>query len=324
MSPIPAWKRAGLSVQHNKTQEDENDLLETRRIDTAELTKNQLKKVSNKRKLQEALGTSSGKNNGGNKKPPKRIKLPKSERKPPPVKDQLTYLKQFAYDKANWKFNKLKQNWILKNLRDIPNEYEPELILYLSTLQGGSRDRLVDELKQVIEKWNVKYEETERKIEERLLNGDNKEQEPEEPTQEKEELKDEAKTDESKENHDELNLEYVVRCKAILDSLIDGKVEVKGHGNEHRTQNDNSESSKNNTEEENVGGVGDEIKVENKDEVEDNDEIVDPRAEGKKDKKRKDKKGKKEKKKKSKSKARSESPSETSDTPNLIINEVDV
>lgn len=44
MSPIPAWKRAGLSVQHNKTQEDENDLLETRRIDTAELTKNQLKK----------------------------------------------------------------------------------------------------------------------------------------------------------------------------------------------------------------------------------------------------------------------------------------
>lgn len=77
MSPIPAWKRAGLSVQHNKTQEDENDLLETRRIDTAELTKNQLKKVSNKRKLQEALGTSSGKNNGGNKKPPKRIKLPK-------------------------------------------------------------------------------------------------------------------------------------------------------------------------------------------------------------------------------------------------------
>ena len=89
MSSVPAWKRAGLSVQQTKPEEEEeNDLLETRRIDTADLTKNQLKKVSNKRKLQEALGSSTTKNDdGANKKPPKRIKLPKNERKPPPVKD---------------------------------------------------------------------------------------------------------------------------------------------------------------------------------------------------------------------------------------------
>lgn len=193
MSSVPAWKRAGLSVQQTKPEEEEeNDLLETRRIDTADLTKNQLKKVSNKRKLQEALGSSTTKNDdGANKKPPKRIKLPKNERKPPPVKDQLTYLKQFVHDKPNWKFNKLKQNWILKNLKHIPNDYELELISYLATLQGGSRDRLVDELKQVIAKWNVKYEEMEKKIEEKLLHGGNegKQQEEEKELKELNELK---------------------------------------------------------------------------------------------------------------------------------------
>ena len=37
MSSVPAWKRAGLSVQQTKPEEEEeNDLLETRRIDTAD------------------------------------------------------------------------------------------------------------------------------------------------------------------------------------------------------------------------------------------------------------------------------------------------
>ncbi|KAI5969077.1 hypothetical protein CANMA_001881 [Candida margitis] len=328
MSSIPAWKRAGLSVQKSKPEEeDENDLLETRRIDTADLTKNQLKKVSNKRKLQEALGTSSSTTKSdANKKPPKRIKLPKNERKPPPVKDQLTYLKQFANDKSNWKFNKSKQNWILKNLKDIPMEYEHELILYLSTLQGGSRDRLVEELKQVIEKWNVEYEEMERTIEQKLLNGGDKEEKEDEDEGEKEgskqekEVKEESKQEQEQEsNQEELNLEYVVRCKAILDSLIDDKVQVKGHDDDEgevATHNEKSDSFKE-----------EEVEVREKEEVAAN------KMKDKKDKKKKkdknekkvtkDKKDTKDKKHKKKS-TKSESPSDTSDVSNLIINEVEV
>ena len=57
---------------------------------------------------------------------------------------------------------------ILKNIKNIPKEYEEALILYLGTLQGGSRDRIIPELKEVISKWNTQYEEAERKIEEKL------------------------------------------------------------------------------------------------------------------------------------------------------------
>lgn len=328
MSSIPAWKRAGLSVQQNKTEEDENDLLETRRIDTADLTKNQLKKVGNKRKLQEALGKT---NQATNKKPPKRIKLPKSERKPPPVKDQYTYLKQFVHDKSNWKFNKLKQNWILKNILSIPMEYELELVLYLSTLQGGSRDRLVDELKQVIEKWNVKYEEMERKIEEKLLNGEKKMDDAGEEQKKEVTEMEESKKEQKEENQDELNLEYVVRCKAILGSLIDERIEVKGYEESTKTDGE-SELSRKSVVREDDDQLESESKVEAEHEV-DQEKKEKKEKKDKKDKKekrdkkeKKDKSNKKDKKDKSNEKrtSKSESPADASDTSNLIINEVEV
>ncbi|EMG49048.1 hypothetical protein G210_0276 [Candida maltosa Xu316] len=207
MSSVPAWKRAGLSV---KAQEEDDESLSTKRIENADLTTKEIKKISNKRKLQEDSKHKS-------KKPPKRIKLPKKERPPPPVKDQLTYLKQFQDDKDNWKFNKSKQNWILKNIKDIPEDYEPALVAYLGTLQGGSRDRLIPELKEVISKWNTQYEEAEKKIEEQL----NKKLEGEEP--DKEEKKEE------KEESTGVTLDYALRCKAILVKLDDDEdIEVKG------------------------------------------------------------------------------------------------
>ncbi|RCK64322.1 hypothetical protein Cantr_00448 [Candida viswanathii] len=215
MSSIPAWKRAGLSVKAQQEAEDAS--LSTRRIESDDLSTKQIKKISNKRKLQDDDKHKT------NKKPPKRVKLPKSERAPPPVKDQLTYIKQFHEDKANWKFNKLKQNWILKNIKDIPADYEEALVSYLGTLQGGSRDRLVPELKEVITKWNTQYEEAEKRIEEQLakkLDGEKEE--------EKKEGEDEKKDDKKEEPKDEVNLEYALRCKAILAQLVEDVIEVKG------------------------------------------------------------------------------------------------
>lgn len=215
MSSVPAWKRAGLSVKAQQQQEDE-DSLTTKRIENADLTVKEIKKISNKRELQDDTKHKS-------KKPPKRIKLPKNERPPPPVKDQLTYLKQFVDDKENWKFNKLKQNWILKNIKNIPKEYEEALILYLGTLQGGSRDRIIPELKEVISKWNTQYEEAERKIEEKLTKKVENEIDKDSKTSNDAENK-----EQKEEEKDAVDLEYALRCRAILSKLTDEDIEVKG------------------------------------------------------------------------------------------------
>ncbi|EGW31858.1 uncharacterized protein SPAPADRAFT_62470, partial [Spathaspora passalidarum NRRL Y-27907] len=200
-STVPAWKRIGLSVK--KDSGDDSLNIATTRVENADLTTKQIKKLSNKTKAQSQHKIEK-------KKPPKRIKLPKSERPPPPVKDQLTYLKQFETDRDNWKFSKQKQNWILKNIKNIPQEYETSLAVYIESLQGGSRDRLIPELKQVIEKWNVQYEEAERKIEEELA----KKAEGSETSNEEKEKK-----ESEPEKASEVNLEYAVRCFNLLKKL---------------------------------------------------------------------------------------------------------
>ena len=135
----------------------------------------------------------------------------------------MTYLKQFVDDKENWKFNKLKQNWILKNIKNIPKEYEEALILYLGTLQGGSRDRIIPELKEVISKWNTQYEEAERKIEEKLTKKVENEIDKDSKTSNDAENK-----EQKKKKKDAVDLEYALRCRAILSKLTDEDIEVKG------------------------------------------------------------------------------------------------
>lgn len=224
MSSVPAWKRIGLSVK--KDADNDSLSVTTTRVENADLTTKQIKKISNKTKTQQTK-------NRVQKKPPKRIKLPKSERPPPPVKDQLTYLKQYETDRVNWKFNKLKQNWVLKNIKEIPSEYELALLLYIESLQGGSRDRIIPILKDVISKWNVQYEEAERKIEEEISKklDSNKKAEAEEEGK-KEQTGEKQEDDKSKESS--IDLGYAIRCKAILEKLVDEHIILKGN-----TQEDN-------------------------------------------------------------------------------------
>ncbi|CAI5758323.1 unnamed protein product [Candida verbasci] len=222
MSSIPAWKKLGLSVNTNTQEEEEQDSFQ--RIENGDLTNKQIKKLSNKkRKLQDDINK---KDKDKEKKPPKRQKLPKNERKPPPIPDQLTYLKQFETDKSNWKFNKSKQNWILKNIKIIPKDYESALVLYMESIQGGSRDRIVTDLKEVIKKWNEKYEEAEKKIEQELEKKEDDQQQEENI----EEKKEEDKKEDNKDNKDNIDLDYASRCQLILESMIgeDDIIEVKG------------------------------------------------------------------------------------------------
>ncbi|KDN50122.1 hypothetical protein RSAG8_01458, partial [Rhizoctonia solani AG-8 WAC10335] len=48
-------------------------------------------------------------------------------------------------DKHAWKFNKARQNWILRNITDpmvIPDSHLPISLIYIASIQGGARDEL--------------------------------------------------------------------------------------------------------------------------------------------------------------------------------------
>lgn len=83
-----------------------------------------------------------------------------------PTSAYVEYLHQFQHDKAHWKFNKSKENHLLKSIWSmyrVPDSYTDALVSYIAGLQGaGARSRLVegaDEvLKEVTEKGGQKYD----------------------------------------------------------------------------------------------------------------------------------------------------------------------
>lgn len=213
---VPAWKRLGLKVQ-----EASND------VDVG----NEKSLASQKRKRDEQKPTSTAE-----KKPPKRKKVPKSERQPPPEADQLAYLRQFHQDRANWKFSKQKQNWVLKHLYDIPEDkYGEALIAYIQGLQGASRDRVAAEARELINKWNEfmsrtdEQEEGEEQMEEEK-EKDEKEKETEKET-EKEDEKKEKENDQKKEKEKESETKppeefQAKRAQAIVSALLGEKIKL--------------------------------------------------------------------------------------------------
>lgn len=147
---VPAWKKAGLAVET--------------------VTEDATTPSSNKRTASSAEK---------DKKPPKRQKLPKDKRAPPPESDHLVYIKTFVDDKPNWKFNTVSQQWILKNLftEQVPVEYDDYVIKYVGTIKGGARDRVTDSAKEIISNNNEYVQ---------WLNADDEEEENKEDQTEEE------------------------------------------------------------------------------------------------------------------------------------------
>lgn len=241
MSQVPAWKRIGLQV---KTEVESDPLNTTTHLEHDTITNKLAKKLNKKRKLEDSKSDSS------QKKPPKRVKLPKLERKPPPEKDQLAYLRQYVDDKDNWKFSKQKQNWILKNISEVPAQYEDALVVYVEGLQGGARDRLVPELKKVVESWNEVAQEIEDRVNAELY-GEKKEE-----TEEKEQ-KEEEKTGPLR--------EHALRCKKLLNVLLDEEIVLKGADVEEKSEKEELTEEKEEMEEE---------KEEEKEDKEDSDNLI--------------------------------------------------
>lgn len=216
---VPAWKKIGLKIKED-VQDDPIAL--TTHIEDVQVTNKQAKKLNKqKRKLEES--------NNDDKKAPKRVKLPKSERAPPPEKDQLAYLRQYENDKSNWKFSKQKQNWILKNIKNIPKDYEAALQSYLEGLQGGSRKRVVDDLMEVVKKWNKAAEDAEARVEreiQRQLSGETTKDSDDEDEEKTEDKKAKRQTSESEETVPDYD--YAKRCGVLVKILNDEDIELKG------------------------------------------------------------------------------------------------
>ncbi|CAH2353164.1 hypothetical protein CLIB1423_09S04214 [[Candida] railenensis] len=228
---VPAWKKIGLKIKEQPAEVEDQSLSITH-LESSTITNKQAKKL-NKQKRKAELETS------GDKKPPKRVKIPKSERGPPPVKDQFVYLQQYHTDKDNWKFSKQKQNWILKNIRNIPDEYESALVAYIEGIQGGSRDRVIEDLKKVVQKWNDIQAVAEAKVMaelERKRNGASKKVDEDKEDEEKDEKKKtskeikEATKKKAQEQEEEAppDVEYAKRCRILIKALSDEVVELNG------------------------------------------------------------------------------------------------
>lgn len=217
---VPAWKRIGLKVKQDL---EEDPLAITTHLDSGKVTAKQTKQL-NKKKRAAQIGDGDG-----TKKPPKRQKLPKSERPPPPEKDQLVYLKTYSTDRENWKFSKQKQNWILKHIKVIEDKYEEYLINYLAGLQGGSKDRLIESLKKVEESWNAAAAEDERKTtEEETKESENKE------------MKNDAKND-----LESVDSDYAIRARKIVETITGERIKLIGiDDNEAKEQTEPEQSTK--------------------------------------------------------------------------------
>lgn len=65
----------------------------------------------------------------------------------------VSYLQQFHSDKANWKFNKSKQNSLLRNLfnaQQLPMEFDDAIIAYIEGLQGAAAQQRIIESAETI------------------------------------------------------------------------------------------------------------------------------------------------------------------------------
>lgn len=239
---IPAWKKLGLRVKETISHDP---LALVQREDIIDSNnKSDLKNINKKkRKINESV--IDKKESKESKREPKRVKLPKNERTSLPItaKDQLVYLSQFNNDKKSWKFSKQKQNWIIKNIKEIPEDSENDLMVYLKDIQGGSRQRIINDMLKVVNEWN----ELAKKAADELNNGTEiKESQENEETEESEKSKKNSNKKKKVEVKQPIvDFDYAERASKILLLLTNEKVDVIGTDN-----NESDEINKEKEEEE--------------------------------------------------------------------------
>ncbi|KAL6938070.1 hypothetical protein ACO0RG_004604 [Hanseniaspora osmophila] len=203
---------------HNNLDNDDPFNVTTH-LATGSLTKKEKRKIlkgedlATNKKVKKAKHKSGSDDASTNKKKEKLSKEEKAAHLQTVLKDQFRYLIEFYVFKINadidtlpkeilelpsvsknmstlkpdkdspilklWKFNKSKQNWLLKNMfhidDEIPEQYDYLLVQYFKSLKGQARDQLVEECLKILNSWNEYVHEQQLEMQ-KILEGGGKEE----------------------------------------------------------------------------------------------------------------------------------------------------
>lgn len=84
------------------------------------------------------------------------------------TKKNLNYLSLWKHDRSQWKFEKLKQSWLQKNMFDdklIPDDHWKTLVEYFSGAKGHIRQVILKECMAIVEKYEQLNAEEENQTE---------------------------------------------------------------------------------------------------------------------------------------------------------------
>ncbi|RXW25201.1 hypothetical protein EST38_g649 [Candolleomyces aberdarensis] len=132
--------------EDKKRKKDKNKEKNSEPLAEAEVRVSSKKKSKSKAQLDEAT-TSKRKHRSDFADPQS------DESLDPQARKALEYTFTQFNDPSEWKFNKAKQNWILRNVWSsemIPENYFPLAMEYISKIQGGSRDKLKEQCNSVL------------------------------------------------------------------------------------------------------------------------------------------------------------------------------
>ncbi|GAB1518974.1 hypothetical protein RhiTH_002039 [Rhizoctonia solani] len=147
--------------KRKKKQHEDANTCEAKAAEPVQLTSEHTERPTKKQKRDEAVTPEIGEQQDAESqaalsKKPKREKRPKKPKDKSKASARLAYAYQYAQHvslsseseraaKQPWKFNKARQNWILRNVIEpatIPDSYLPISLIYVQNIQGGARNEL--------------------------------------------------------------------------------------------------------------------------------------------------------------------------------------
>jgi len=164
-------QKARKFVQKPKNDETEDQsstsklITKKPRHTTEEKLEAKLQKSTNSKDSGSAPSTSA-KKKSKNKKRKKKKQLPKEKNPEQEIKrknEALCYLKLWEKHRDQWKFEKLKQIWLLKNALKpsaIDDKNFEVLLNYVSSIKGHSRTALITDMQNCIENYETNNEST--------------------------------------------------------------------------------------------------------------------------------------------------------------------
>ncbi|CAD1478523.1 unnamed protein product, partial [Heterotrigona itama] len=136
-------------IKENQNKKDEkktNIRTKTNSNDTEKIHKNDEKKVQTKQPSKRQLKREKAEKKENEKRMANRMEA---------MKKGLNYVSKWKHARSQWKFEKLRQIWLIDNLLDetsIPNDIFPTVLEYFEGCKGMAREQLLKKGMDIIKK----------------------------------------------------------------------------------------------------------------------------------------------------------------------------